>query len=140
MNKQCIFCHEIAENNPNIYLVKELFIAKWDPAPVSKGHSLIIPIRHVNTLDELTDAEMVQLRHMLTSVKRIITDLHQPDGFNYGINEGRAAGQSIPHLHMHVIPRYEGDVPNPKGGVRNLMANTTGEHVPPASVPGYDKM
>lgn len=89
-----------------------------DGFPVTKGHTLIIPKRHVNSFFELTDDERVDIFSSLNEVKQGLDYELHPDGYNIGINDGTAAGQTVPHLHIHLIPRYKGDRPDPRGGVR----------------------
>jgi diadenosine tetraphosphate (Ap4A) HIT family hydrolase len=89
-----------------------------DAYPVSPGHTLIIPRRHVGSFFELTADERGSLLGLLEAAKRELDDAHRPDGYNIGINDGPAAGQTVPHLHIHLIPRYQGDQPDPRGGVR----------------------
>ncbi len=89
-----------------------------DGFPVSPGHSLVIPHRHVGSFFELLDAERNDLLTLLDQAKQTLDELHQPDGYNIGINDGVAAGQTVAHLHIHLIPRYQGDLPDPRGGVR----------------------
>jgi diadenosine tetraphosphate (Ap4A) HIT family hydrolase len=101
----------------------ELFIVARDNYPVSPGHSLVIAKRVVARFQELTEEEKTRL---LTWVDWCVTHLERtlgpkPDGFNIGLNDGAAAGQTIPQLHVHVIPRYHGDVPDPRGGVRFVV-------------------
>jgi diadenosine tetraphosphate (Ap4A) HIT family hydrolase len=89
-----------------------------DAYPVSPGHALLIPRRHVPSLFDLTNAERTDLLDLLSRARaKIQADLN-PDGFNIGINDGPAAGQTVMHLHIHLIPRYAGDRPDPRGGVR----------------------
>ena len=116
--KDCIFC---GIEKSKIILCNDLFIAIMDEFPVSNGHMLIIPKRHIESIFDLTmnDAESLQL--MIVEAKRYITSHYNPDGFNIGCNCGEAAGQTIKHFHVHVIPRYKGDVENPKGGVRGVI-------------------
>ena len=92
-----------------------------DQFPVSEGHCLIIPKRHVGTIDDLTDAELKDVYTILHQTKILLIETYTPDGFNIGINEGSAAGQTVPHLHIHLIPRYKGDVFDPTGGVRGVI-------------------
>jgi len=94
----------------------------WDTHPVSPGHVLIVPRRHVASLFESTAAEREEMLRLADEAHRILVEKHAPDGFNLGINDGPAAGQSVPHLHMHMIPRYRGDVADPRGGVRWIIA------------------
>ncbi|MEA3377374.1 MAG: HIT family protein [Chloroflexota bacterium] len=96
-------------------------VAMVDRYPVSQGHTLLIPKRHVETVFALTEEEREDLFHLLLEVRDLIRRRHRPDGFNLGVNVGAAAGQTIAHVHVHVIPRYEGDVENPTGGVRGVI-------------------
>ena len=95
--------------------------AAWDRHPASEGHFLVIPYRHFSDYLEITDEERQELWSLVDQGKLIADEQHNPDGYNIGINVGKWAGQSIPHLHIHVIPRYKGDVENPKGGVRGVI-------------------
>ena len=114
-SKPCPFCtlpgSRIIEENEHAVLILDGF-------PVSPGHSLVIPKRHVGSFFEITDIERAALFKLLERAKALVSDLHQPDGFNIGINDGAAAGQTVPHLHIHLIPRYDGDLADPRGGVR----------------------
>ena len=114
-NNPCIFCHpkteEIIQETEFALLIKDEF-------PVSPGHCLIVPRRHIATYFEVTEDENKDFLLLMNQAKKIIEKDHQPDGYNIGCNNGLASGQSVFHLHIHVIPRYEGDVENPKGGVR----------------------
>lgn len=113
--KPCPFCalppERIVQRNASGMLVRDGF-------PVSLGHSLVIPHRHVGSFFELIEAERSDLLSLLDQAKQDLDALHQPDGYNIGINDGAAAGQTVPHLHIHLIPRYHGDLPDPRGGVR----------------------
>jgi len=113
--KPCPFCtltpERVVQRNASGMLVRDGF-------PVSPGHSLVIPHRHVGSFFEPLDAERTDLLALLDQAKRELDALHQPDGYNIGINDGAAAGQTVPHLHIHLIPRYHGDLPDPRGGVR----------------------
>ena len=115
-NNNCIFC-----NPTNILINGEYSYSRLDGYPVSEGHCLIIPKRHVSSIDDLTDVELKDLYTVLHQTKILIRETYLPDGFNIGINEGEAAGQTVPHLHIHLIPRYEGDVECPRGGVRGVI-------------------
>ena len=92
-----------------------------DAFPVSPGHTLIIPRRHVGSFFQLTAPERESMFELLTQAKVELDETLQPDGFNIGINDGTAAGQTVPHLHLHLIPRYRGDAPDPRGGVRWVL-------------------
>lgn len=117
-NDNCIFC------NPSKVIVNGQYAySRLDEFPVSEGHCLIIPKRHISSIDELDDVELKDLYTVLHQTKILLIETYLPDGFNIGINEGEAAGQTIPHLHIHLIPRYEGDVVCPRGGVRGVIPN-----------------
>jgi diadenosine tetraphosphate (Ap4A) HIT family hydrolase len=89
-----------------------------DGYPVSPGHTLIIPKRHVGSFFEITIEERDSLLFLLHEARQRVMDQRHPDGLNIGINDGAAAGQTVPHLHIHLIPRFIGDLPDPRGGVR----------------------
>lgn len=95
--------------------------AIWDRFPVTPGHALVIPNRLISVWWEASDEEQVDLLHLLREVRLLIEEKYEPDGFNIGINVGEAAGQTINHLHLHLIPRYSGDVSDPRGGVRHVI-------------------
>lgn len=115
----CRFCAP----NPNrkVLIEGEHGFAALDLHPVNKGHFLVIPYRHFSDYFEINDEELKELWSLVAQGKDIIEKEHNPDAYNIGINVGPCAGQSIPHLHIHVIPRYQGDVDNPKGGVRGVV-------------------
>ena len=116
---QCPFCSlpasRIVEQNAHAVLI-------LDSYPVSPGHSLVIPKRHVGSFFEVTRVERAALFALLDQAKELVAEQHRPDGYNIGINDGAAAGQTVPHLHIHLIPRYKGDQPDPRGGVRWVIA------------------
>ena len=89
-----------------------------DAYPVSPGHTLIIPQRHVGSFFGLSSDERVDLSALLDVAKVELDQKYLPDGYNIGINDGAAAGQTVPHLHIHLIPRYDGDCVDPRGGIR----------------------
>jgi diadenosine tetraphosphate (Ap4A) HIT family hydrolase len=93
-----------------------------DNQPLSRGHVLVVPKRHVADFFEMTPEEQLAVLELLREAHRLARTEHSPDGFNIGVNVGQAAGQSRMHVHVHLIPRYLGDVPNPKGGVRCVLA------------------
>jgi diadenosine tetraphosphate (Ap4A) HIT family hydrolase len=100
--------------------VDELFAVVSDKFPVSPGHTLIIPRRAVKQFMEMTTEELAGLTQQVQRVQQYLRETLSPppDGFNLGVNDGAAAGQTIPQFHFHVIPRYKGDVPDPRGGIR----------------------
>ena len=89
-----------------------------DGFPISRGHTLIIPRRHIGSFFELSPSERDSLLILMERAKVTLDAELAPDGYNIGINDGAAAGQTVPHLHLHLIPRYRGDVADPRGGVR----------------------
>ena len=114
---ECIFCRpqrEILASNAHA-------IAVFDTYPVSPGHSLILPLRHVVTIWDLLEDEYLACYALVRELKPVLEARFKPDGFNVGVNCGEAAGQSVWHAHIHVIPRYKGDTPFPKGGVRHVI-------------------
>ena len=118
-NNPCIFCNEkknnILDENDHAY-------ASYDPYPVSKKHCLIVPKRHVKNYFDLSEKEILACSQLIKSMKIKIEEKDKSvKGFNIGTNSGKAAGQSIMHCHVHLIPRREGDVKNPQGGVRSVI-------------------
>lgn len=114
----CPFCTLPADR---IVASNELAVVIRDGFPISPGHTLIIPKRHHGSFFEATADERNSMLALLDQARREIAIELSPDGFNIGINDGAAAGQTVPHLHLHLIPRYEGDSRDPRGGVRWLM-------------------
>ncbi|MFB9770424.1 HIT family protein [Lactiplantibacillus modestisalitolerans] len=112
----CIFC----QPQPTV-VENELATAFYDLHPVSLGHLLIIPKQHYATWFDVPAAERQAIWQLVDTAKAALDQRYQPDGYNVGINVGPAAGQTIMHCHVHLIPRYHGDVPNPTGGIRNLL-------------------
>lgn len=117
--KDCLFC--ILQENADRPILAGCgsFFAVEDKYPVSAGHTLLVPVRHVDRLRDLTAEEFLDLRQILGMVQDQLTK-KGAEGFNIGVNEGEVAGQTLVHLHVHVIPRYAGDVETPRGGIRNL--------------------
>lgn len=116
MNQVCPFCI------PNeIILSNDLAFAIYDRYPVNEGHMLIIPRRHVEDYWGSTSEEREALCNLLEACKKHLDEAFRPDSYNIGINCGEAAGQTVKHLHVHLIPRYVGDIENPRGGVRGVI-------------------
>lgn len=92
-----------------------------DSYPVSDGHALIIPYRHFSNYFDATDSERISIIQLMDQTKRAWEERFAPDGYNVGVNVGEAAGQTVPHLHVHLIPRYKGDVDDPRGGIRGVI-------------------
>lgn len=122
MPASCPFCNLLAEP-PSARLISfnEQAFAIYDKYPVLPGHALVIPIRHVANYFDLTPAERAGCWELVETVKARLEEKHQPDGYNLGVNVGPAAGQTVWHVHIHVIPRYKGDVEDPRGGVRHVI-------------------
>lgn len=117
--RNCPFCEIAAQpSHERRGAVGKFFYVLRDGFPVTDGHTLIIPNRHVASFFELTADEKSELLGLLDSVKSSLDANHQPDGYNIGINDGVAAGQTVPHLHIHVIPRYLVPGQDPRGGIR----------------------
>jgi diadenosine tetraphosphate (Ap4A) HIT family hydrolase len=100
----------------------DLAVALRDEYPVSRGHALIVPRRHVRSWFDATENERAALLELVDRIReRLEASARKPDGYNIGINDGEAAGQTVWHLHIHLIPRYHGDVDDPRGGVRHVI-------------------
>ena len=99
----------------------DFLIAIWDPFPVSSGHLLIVPHRHASVWSDLNSVEKSAIWSAIDQGQAVICERFRPDGFNVGFNERAAAGQTISHFHLHIIPRYAGDVADPRGGVRHVI-------------------
>lgn len=118
MAAPCPFCQPEAIR---VFFQTDLLIGLWDAFPVSPGHALLVLRRHVPAWFDATPAERSALVEGIEVARQAILAKHAPDGFNIGANVGTAAGQTVPHLHVHVIPRYAGDVSDPRGGVRHVI-------------------
>lgn len=126
----CVFCN-IAP--ADIIAENDLAFAFFDRFPVNNGHVLIVPRRHVATYFDASEEELDAINRLLVAVKGKLDQAFAPDGYNIGVNVGAAGGQTIFHLHVHLIPRYAGDVPDPRGGVRKIKPSLVpymgeGEH------------
>jgi diadenosine tetraphosphate (Ap4A) HIT family hydrolase len=116
-NNPCLFC----KDPRGVSLQNELAYSARDSYAVSPGHTLVIPRRHVASFFDLTPEEIQACMELMAEERKRLDDEFKPDGYNVGVNVGPAAGQSILHAHIHVIPRYKGDVENPQGGVRHVI-------------------
>lgn len=125
----CPFCNP---DNSKIIMTNTHAMALYDGYPVTPGHTLIVPKRHIASFFEATQEEQVAMFDLLAEMRQQLLNPSQPpfdkvgslsvpDGFNIGINDGPAAGQTVMHLHIHLIPRYAGDTSDPRGGVRWIM-------------------
>ncbi len=118
-NPTCPFCNPDSERE--LIVESATAFAMFDKFPVSNGHALIIPKKHCADYFDLTFREQSACMFMLNTVKEIVKKKFNPDGFNIGVNVNKAAGQTISHVHIHLIPRYSGDVKEPRGGVRGVI-------------------
>ena len=114
----CPFCNPL---NEEVVLTNALCYARYDRYPVSPGPLLLIPYRHIPTLIDATNEEQAALLALVREAKPLLDEQYRPDGYNVGVNVRAAAGQTVMHLHVHVIPRYAGDVDDPRGGVRGAV-------------------
>jgi len=115
-NNPGLFCtpRDVIRRNEFAYCARDSYL-------ISPGHSLIIPLRHCADFFDLTPEEICACMELLVVEQYAINDEFKPDGYNVGINIGKAAGQSVFHVHIHLIPRYHGDHPRPQGGVRQII-------------------
>jgi diadenosine tetraphosphate (Ap4A) HIT family hydrolase len=118
MEPACPFCSPEARR---VVGTNALALALRDAYPVSPGHTLVVPRRHVASVVNATAEEFAAIWSLLAEVRTGIARDLRPDGFNIGINDGPAAGQTVMHLHVHLIPRYAGDTADPRGGIRWLF-------------------
>ena len=113
----CPFC----DGDDERIVKNDLAFAIYDTNPASPGHALIMPYRHIAEYFEASREEKIAILELVDEMKRSIDKKHRPDAYNIGVNVGEVAGQSVPHIHIHIIPRYKGDVENPRGGVRGVI-------------------
>lgn len=116
-NNPCLFCGDPR----GVSLQNDLAYSARDSYGVSPGHTLVIPKRHVAGFFDLKSEEISACMDLITEERKLLDEEFNPDGYNIGVNIGAAAGQSILHVHIHIIPRYKGDVENPQGGVRHVI-------------------
>ena len=115
---ECPFCQL---EKSGIYMATDSAAAFPDAFPVAEGHTLVVPKRHVASLFDLSEAELAALWFLVAQVRAKLMDELKPDGFNIGVNDGQAAGQTVMHAHVHIIPRRQGDTADPRGGIRWIM-------------------
>jgi diadenosine tetraphosphate (Ap4A) HIT family hydrolase len=118
---RCLFCCPADLNLNKIAGSWGTVYARWDNFPAARGHLEIVPFRHVLSFFDLTDEEALDLHYLARSMRSHLEERFHPDGYTIGVNDGTAAGRSVAHLHLHLIPRWYGDVPDPRGGVRRIM-------------------
>jgi diadenosine tetraphosphate (Ap4A) HIT family hydrolase len=112
----CLLCERIDRGDTTH--ANDLAVVIRDAFPLSPGHSLVMSRRHVAGFFDLDADEQAAILELVNAARRSLDEELRPDGYNVGVNVGAAGGQTIPHVHVHVIPRYEGDVPDPRGGIR----------------------
>ena len=115
---ECPFCQR---EQARIYLANDFAAALPDAFPVTEGHTVIVPKRHVASLFDLREEELAAIWLLVALVRSKLMAELKPDGFNIGVNDGEAAGQTVMHAHVHVIPRRQGDITDPRGGIRWIM-------------------
>lgn len=118
-NIDCPFCNP--DSNRELIVESATAYAIYDKYPVNEGHALIIPKKHLSNYFDLSFKEQAACFFILNRVKEIVSKKFNPDGFNIGINIGEKAGQTVNHVHIHLIPRYDGDIEEPRGGVRGVV-------------------
>lgn len=116
---QCVFCSG-AQNNERV-ATSPRFLAVLDAYPVTPGHTLVLPRQHIESFFHLTPGEVMEAYELLATARTHLSISFRPAAFNVGVNDGRVAGRTVDHLHIHLIPRYVGDVRDPRGGVRNML-------------------
>ena len=114
----CPFC---APQSGSLVLESPSALALWDGFPIAQGHTLVVPRRHAACLFDLPETDVAALWDLVSKVRAALQTRFRVDAFTIGLNDGRAAGQTVPHAHIHVIPRRPGDVPDPRGGVRWVL-------------------
>ncbi len=116
--KLCEFCDRSLLERGQLIVEKNLVYAIWDKYPASPGHALIIPTAHVVSFFDLSDPQAQALYQLAREIRDVIKAKFKPNGFNIGVNDGVAAGRMVHHLHVHMIPRYKGDVKDPSQGIK----------------------
>jgi diadenosine tetraphosphate (Ap4A) HIT family hydrolase len=123
-NEKCLFCALDDPELNNVLLRGEWGYVRWDNYPAAEGHVEIVPKRHVASYFDLTDAEAAETYALIKQAREVLDEKYRPAGYTIGVNEGRAAGRTVDHLHVHLIPRHEGDVRDPRGGIRHVLPGT----------------
>jgi len=121
MNESCPFCQITLDSSAEGLPENELAYARLDAFPVSPGHILVVPKRHAKDWFDLTSDEQQAIMQLVMQGKVWLENRYRPDGYNIGMNCGESAGQTVMHMHCHLIPRYEGDSADPRGGVRWII-------------------
>ena len=119
MSDDCIFCN--SNSLDQALIENDLAYVRYDKFPVAEGHLLVISKRHEEDYFNLSAEEQASLSKLIVQARDLLVKQVSPDGINIGVNIGVAAGQTIMHTHMHIIPRYEKDVTDPRGGIRCVI-------------------
>ncbi|SEP76289.1 Diadenosine tetraphosphate (Ap4A) hydrolase [Lentzea albida] len=117
----CLFCKLHDSSLHEILVESDNFVVRWDNYPLSKGHVELVPRRHIESFFDMTAVEIVEAYTLMTQAREEIDDQFGPAAYTIGVNDGTAAGRTVDHLHIHLIPRYEGDVDDPRGGIRQIL-------------------
>lgn len=116
MGEKCPFC----SGKARFFMEEGSAAALYDIFPVNQGHVLVVPKAHRRTIFDCTEEELCDMWRLVRKVKTYLDEKYNPDGYNVGVNVEEVAGQTVFHCHVHVIPRYEGDCDEPRGGVRGV--------------------
>lgn len=119
----CLFCRMDDEKVNSVVDESTNFYARADNFPATRGHVEIVPKRHVVSFFDLTAADVAEAYDLMHRVQQKLNSEHHPDAYTIGVNDGRAAGRTIDHLHIHLVPRHEGDMDDPRGGIRKALPN-----------------
>ncbi|PTM22337.1 HIT family protein [Lactobacillus sp. PFC-70] len=123
IKSDCVFCQK-----DDLIMENDLAKAFWDLHPVRRGHLLIVPKQHYATFFEIPIDTLAAMNDLLDQAKAYLDRTYHPAGYNIGVNIGAAAGQTVMHAHVHLIPRYPGDVKNPRGGIRKMIPAAVRRH------------
>jgi diadenosine tetraphosphate (Ap4A) HIT family hydrolase len=122
-NRDCIFCWPDDDSLNTTMCENESFYARYDNFPANPGHVEIVPKRHVESFFQLDEREVLSAFALMRQAKDMLDDKYFPEAYTIGVNDGKAAGRTIDHLHIHLIPRHHGDVEDPRGGIRKAAPN-----------------
>ena len=123
MSKLCIFCSIIAGQEPSVHIYRDQsFLVLMDKYPINPGHTLVMPIRHYETLLHMPPPEVGKLYSLVPAIAKAIVSAVKADGFNVGQNNGIAANQIVPHVHVHIVPRFHDDSPDGKWPARRVCS------------------
>ncbi len=131
MAKKCFFCDVKNFDDNQIIIENDFFISRYDNFPISLGHCEIFPKKHIVSFFDFNSEQLKSAFDLIKETKKILDEKFNPDAYNIGINEGETAGRTQNHVHIHLIPRFKGDVKNPRGGVRNIIPKKA-DYIPEA--------